>query len=89
MVTAGLAKLVDAVNQWAAVMYSPTIHATPLGRHRKAADIVPTSPKVATISESHWAGPVRAWVDTCQIDYSNIACASIVPKIPPAIWAIK
>src|SRR5262249_17790043 len=49
-VTAGLANDVDAVNQYAAVMYAPTANGTALARRRTHPQITESRPKVATNS---------------------------------------
>jgi hypothetical protein len=46
-VTAGFANEVDAVNQYAAVMYAPTANGTAAGRLRTHPRITAISPKVA------------------------------------------
>src|SRR5437868_957048 len=49
-VTAGLANDVDAVNQYAAVVYAPTASATISGRRREQPQMTVSNPKVATNS---------------------------------------
>ena len=51
-VTAGLANDVEAVNQYAAAMYSPTAKGTVEGRLRTHPQMTVSSPKVATNSLS-------------------------------------
>ncbi len=53
MVTAGLAKEVDEVNQYAAVMYEPTANATISGRDREQPQMTQSKPKVARNSLNH------------------------------------
>ena len=50
MVTAGFAKDVEAVNQYAAVMYAPTAKATAFERCRTHPQITASNPNVATNS---------------------------------------
>src|SRR5208282_4652261 len=52
-VTAGLAKDVEDVNQYAAVITSPTSHGTACGAERSPPRIVRIRVKVATASLSH------------------------------------
>ena len=59
-VTAGLANDVDAVNQYAAVMYAATANGTAEARRREQPQITATSPNVATNSLNICAGPLRA-----------------------------
>lgn len=47
IVTAGLANDVDAVNQYAAVMYAPTAKGTTFERPREHPQIAESRPKVA------------------------------------------
>jgi len=49
-VTAGLANDVDAVNQYADVMYAPTANGTAEGVRREQPTITATNPNVATNS---------------------------------------
>src|SRR5262245_33222632 len=59
-VTAGFANEVDAVNQYAALMYAATAIGTAPGRHRAHVPMMRTSPNVATTSLKSCAGPARA-----------------------------
>src|ERR1700747_120626 len=60
-VTAGLAKLVDEVNQYAPVMYAPTANGTVVARPpRTAPKITSRNPRVATTSPSHRFEELRA-----------------------------
>jgi hypothetical protein len=60
MVTAGFANDVDAVNQYAAVMYAPTANGTPEGRVRTHPQITASRPNVAMNSLNTYAGPLLA-----------------------------
>ncbi len=60
MVTAGLAKEVDAVNQYAAVIYAPTANGTSEGRVRTHPQITESRPNVAMNSLNTCAGPLLA-----------------------------
>ena len=71
-VTAGLANEVDAVNQYAAVMYAPTANATARGRSREQPHITDINPNVATNSLNVWATPARAWRDAENSGSPNI-----------------
>src|SRR5437763_17049173 len=59
-VTAGLANEVEAVNQYAAVMYAPTANGTAALRRRDPLQITASSPNVATLSLRIWDAPERA-----------------------------
>ena len=59
-VTAGFANDVDAVNQYAAVMYAPTAKGTADERVREHPQITSNRPEVATISLHSKARPARA-----------------------------
>src|SRR5258708_26303788 len=85
MVMAGLAKDVDAVNQYAAPIHAATIHGA--SSERRWPSTTSNRPNVATPSASHWLGPVRKWVDSCQTGNSNITCASNPPTQHPMILA--
>src|SRR5262249_42143554 len=86
-VTAGFAKLVEDVNQYAAAMYAPTANGTALERRRAHPQITDRRPKVATSSPRSCGAPARAWVDAEKIGSSNIASANATPAYAPAIWA--
>jgi len=58
-VTAGLAKDVEAVNQYPAVMYAPTAYGTADDRSRTQPQITERRPKVATNSLNTCAPPAR------------------------------
>ena len=60
--TAGFANEVEAVNQYAAVMYRPTSHGIDVRSKRRPARIVAIRPNAATASANHWAPPVRAFI---------------------------
>jgi hypothetical protein len=62
-VTAGLANDVEAVNQYAAVMYEATAMGTADERSRAQPQITASSPNVATNSLNAWASPERACLD--------------------------
>src|SRR5829696_2996981 len=58
-VTAGFAKDVEAVNQYAATMYAATANATTDGLNRLLPKITASKPKVATASLKIWELPFR------------------------------
>jgi len=62
-VTAGFANDVDAVNQYAAVMYAPTANGTAEDRRREHPQMTANRPKVAMNSLNSCAGPLRSWRD--------------------------
>ncbi len=87
-VTAGLAKLVDDVNQYAPAIQSPTAYgrasARPLRMHPW---ITSSKPAVATASDSQSAPDERACVEKSMAGMSNIRLAITAPAHPPMIWA--
>ena len=72
-VTAGLANDVDAVNQYAAVMYAPTAKGTTDVRSREHPQITDSNPKVAMNSLNACGLPLRMWRDTDSNGNANIA----------------
>ena len=62
-VTAGFAKDVDAVNQYAAVMYAPTANGTAPALRRAQPQMTARSPNVATNSLKSCALPLRTRCD--------------------------
>ncbi|SVA07287.1 uncharacterized protein METZ01_LOCUS60141 [marine metagenome] len=85
IVTAGLAKEVEDVNQYPAVMNKPTAYGTASGRVLRQPNMVTTKPNVATNSPIHCPLPLRIVVDGSKSGLSNMACAIITPRIPPII----
>src|ERR1700686_1099628 len=63
IVTAGFANEVEAVNQYAAVMYAPTAKGTASDRSREQPQMTATSPNVAMNSLNTCGGPLRTWRD--------------------------
>src|SRR5438552_2341178 len=88
-VTAGLANDVDAVNQYALVMYAPTTMATVSCRKRLAPQITKIKPNVATNSLNICAPPARECCDTEKRGSPNIACAAATPVNAPIICAAR
>src|SRR5579862_6244958 len=82
-VTAGLAKDVDDVNQYAAVMVRPTRLGMARGAWRRPPKIATISENVATDSANHCAPPLRAVAPIANGARSNIRCAAAVPARPP------
>ncbi len=87
MVTAGFAKDVDEVNQYAAPMYDAP---PPRGAKRRRSvrarpKISRISPAVATTSPSSRWPADRSWVDHFTSGSPNIASARTEPAIAPAI----
>ena len=72
IVTAGFAKEVEAVNQYAAVMYAPTANGTALDRSREHPQITASNPNVATNSLNTCAPPLRACRDQANSGSPNI-----------------
>src|ERR1700679_2566511 len=86
-VTAGLAKDVDAVNQYAAVIYAPTAKGTAAGLCLRHPQITESSPKVAMNSLKSWAAPERTCVDAKKRGRPNMRCAAATPANAPATCA--
>src|SRR5262245_946195 len=82
-VTAGLANDVEAVNQYAAVMYEATAKGTAEQRRRAQPQITASSPKVATNSLNACAGPERMCRDAKNTGISNMRCAAATPANAP------
>src|SRR5687768_5709160 len=80
----GLAKEVDAVNQYAAPIQAATAAAT---REAAARSTTSSRPAVATTSASHSPGPLRTLVENCRIGSANIACVSHAPQAAPTSCA--
>src|SRR5258707_12593371 len=83
-VTAGLAKLVELVNQYAAAMYAATANGAAEARpERTTPNTTRTSPNVATTSPRKCA-PVARWcVDHVTAASPNMRLATIAPSAPP------
>lgn len=62
-VTTGLANEVEAVNQYAAVMWAPTAKGTAAERSRAHPLMIERRPNVATNSLKSCAPPLRTWRD--------------------------
>lgn|SRR4029077_829139 len=84
-VTAGLAKEVDAVNQYAAVMYVPTAKGTADERSREQPHITDSNPKVAMNSLKTCEMPLRACRDEDKSGSANIRWAQMTPTCAPKI----
>src|SRR5882672_3609640 len=83
-VTAGLANDVDAVNQYAAVMYPATAKGTIIGEGPRAQpQMTASNPNVATNSLNIWAGPERTCCDAKNNGSSNITWAAATPAKAP------
>ncbi len=83
-VTAGLANDVEAVNQYAAVIYAPTAKGTAAVRDREHPQITANNPRVATNSLKYCAWPVRTWREVWISGRANMKCAIQTPTIAPA-----
>jgi hypothetical protein len=84
IVTAGFANDVEAVNQYAAVIYKPTARGTADGRDRTVPKITTSRPNVAINSLKTRAGPLRACVENANAGSPNIAPAMATPVTAPA-----
>src|SRR3977135_767559 len=83
-VTAGFAKDVELVNQYAAPMYAPTAAADRAARPvRASAKITAISPAVATTSPMKWPAVNRSLVEISNAVRSNMTFARTAPMIPP------
>ena len=85
--TAGLANEVEAVNQYAAVMYAATANGTALARRRAHPQMTASSPKVATNSLKSCAPPERAWREAKKSGASNMMWAAATPAKAPTTCA--
>src|SRR5262249_16277050 len=81
--TAGFPKEVDAVNQYAAVIYAPTANGTALGRLRTQPQITERSPRVAMNSLKSCGAPVRTCPDAANSAWPNIPWATATPENAP------
>ena len=79
-VTAGFAKLVEAVNQYADGDVEADVRGTLSALHRSVPRIARMRPKVATPSANQSPGSARAVVETWKIASPNMRCAAQVPK---------
>src|SRR5215217_3642380 len=83
-VTAGLAKLVELVNQYAPPIHAATAHGVFSVRSVRArAKITSTSPAVAITSPRAWARLARSLVDQATAGSSNIRLARTAPATAP------
>src|SRR5215470_3918559 len=77
IVTAGLAKLVDDVNQYAAAMYPATANGASETRpDRTTPKMTSSKPSVAMPSENHRSAPERTWSDTLTASSPNMRFAA-------------
>src|SRR3954468_16463866 len=84
IVTAGLAKLVDEVNQYAAPMYAPTAAGATAARPDRArAKMSRRRPAVGTPSPSHRCPPDRCLCEMVTASRPNMRLARIDPPIAP------
>src|SRR5882672_1924653 len=88
-VTAGFANDVDAVNQYAAVMYAPTANAVNCGCFLETPQITESSPNVATSSLKSCAGPLRTCCEAEKTTSPNIKCAAATPPKAPTTCATR
>ena len=82
-VTAGLANDVDAVNQYAAVIYAATANGTAEERTRTQPQITANRPNVATNSLKHCAKPLRVCLEAKNNGSPNMMCALATPRNAP------
>jgi hypothetical protein len=88
MVIAGLAKLVEAVNQYVAPIQAPAAAGTLAARpDRVSAKMTRISPAVAMTSDSACAPDARCFTETDTADSPNIRFAATAPVTQPATWA--
>src|ERR1700760_485841 len=81
--TAGLAKDVELVNQYAAPMYAPTAVADSAARPVLARVMMSAiSPAVATTSPMRWPTVNRSLVEISNAARSNMMLARIAPATP-------
>ena len=84
MPTAGLATLVEEVNQYAPVIQAATSTAT-FAPALFPPQMTSSNPTVATTSENHVGPPVRTFVDISTNGCANIIFAMMHPAIAPLI----
>ena len=88
-VTAGLAKLVDDVNQYAPPIQTPTANGTADARPvRTHPWMTSSNPIVATTSDSQSAPDDRLCVDRRTAGRLNMRLAMTAPMQPPTVWAM-
>src|SRR5580704_12140196 len=85
IVTAGFANDVEAVNQYAPLIYAPTAKAIAFGCSREHPQMTHSNPNVATNSLKSCAPPLRACCDSEITGRPNIECATTVPLTAPRI----
>src|SRR5437763_13578490 len=84
--SAGLAKLVELVNQYAAPMYAPTAAGAEAPRRVRASEKMTSNrPRVAMTSANRCAGLARCLVEMLTAANANIALAAIAPMMQPTI----
>jgi len=88
MVTAGFANDVDAVHQYAPVMYAPTAKATAFGCRREQPQMTDSRPKVATNSLNACENPARSCNENSSKGFANMTCALATPTAAPAAAGI-
>src|SRR5437870_6994698 len=79
-VTAGFAKEVLSVNQYAATMKAATANGTAFARLLATLQTVASRPNDATNSLRNCAGPVLTCCDAVKTDHSNKPWATATPK---------
>ena len=89
IVTAGLAKLVDDVNQYAPPIHSPTANGTADALPERTHPwMIRSNPMVAMTSESQSAPEERVFVDNSTAGSWNMRFARTVPMQPPITCAM-
>ena len=88
IVTAGFAKLVEEVNQYAEAIYEPTKTGKFSLTNSLPRKITKINPKVANISDKNCERSCRARVEIVTAGNSKIILATIHPKTPPLICKI-
>src|SRR5712691_1426324 len=86
MVTAGFANEVEAVNQYAEVIYAATAYGTAVICCRTQPQITMSKPKVATNSLHHCAPLVRTLREAKKSGSPNMRCAAATPAKAPNTW---
>jgi len=88
MLIAGLAKLVELVNQYAAPMYAPTAAGAACARPVRASEKITSSrPSVATTSAKRCAPLARWFCEMLTAASANMTFAAIAPLMQPTICA--
>src|SRR5690554_3313857 len=89
MVTAGLAKLVDEVNQYAPAIHAATVYGTAVERPVRTQPWTTSRRPTVAINSEIQSGPEDlACVEKATAGRSNMTLARTVPTHAPITWAV-